>query len=160
MSDKDFQKILDEVRQVSYHYGTPMYCFHIDDKGIIEFRHITRNNLLGSDKSAYVQDSFGVAMFETKAEALKYLEEEKPALFKILIAQKVVGKEAYFPFELQFRIGRSNDYSFIPLKMSEAKELVAQMASEIEAVEGGRKPTGVAVETSDDWIYKRLAGWC
>ena len=71
---------------------------------------------------------------------------------------RVVGKDTYFPFELQFRVGRSNDYSFIPLKLSEAKELVAQMLSEIKVVEDGREPTGDYVETSDEWIRKRLAG--
>lgn len=87
-TDKDFQKILDEVAQVSKHYGTPLYCFHIDDKGIIEFRHMTRDDLLGRDESDFVQNSFGVAMFETKVEALQYLSEEQPAILKILIAQK------------------------------------------------------------------------
>lgn len=86
--DKDFQKTLDEVGRIGRYYCSPMYCFHIDDKGIIEFRHMSRDDLLGRDESEFVNDLFGVAMFDTKQEALKYLSEEQPAVLRILIAQK------------------------------------------------------------------------
>lgn len=70
---------------------------------------------------------------------------------------RVVGKDAYFPFELQFRVGRSNDCSFIPLRLDEAKGLAAQMLNTIKAMESS-EPTGLAHDDSDEWVYKRLAG--
>lgn len=85
---KTFEEILEEVGQVGRYYGSPMYCFRIDDKGIIEFMHLTRDDLLGCDTSAYVRNSHEVAMFETKQEAMVYLSEEQPAILRILLAQK------------------------------------------------------------------------
>lgn len=79
------QKTLDVVKAISEHYGTPLYCFYLNDNGKIVFRSLTRNDLLEVKESEFIQDSIGnVAMFETKQEALEYLRDNQPVLLKLV----------------------------------------------------------------------------
>jgi hypothetical protein len=80
---KSFEEMLEEVEAITRYHGSPLYCFYIGDDGKIEFRHLTRDDLFDYDEGDFIQNSFGVAMFETKAEGLKYLSEEQPALLKL-----------------------------------------------------------------------------
>lgn len=83
---KSFDEMLEEVEAIGKYHGSPLYCFRIGDDGKVEFRHLTRDDILFDyDKSEFVQNSFGeVALFETKQEALKWMSENQPALLKLM----------------------------------------------------------------------------
>lgn len=84
MDDDKFQEMLDQMRTIGKYNNSPLWCFYIEDNGQIEFRHRSRDDLLGADKSNYILRYGDVAMFETKAEALQYLSEEQPALLRLM----------------------------------------------------------------------------